>query len=294
MMWFRARGAWIGRRLRTKRRIATLVFVVFLAVLIIAWFLPIHYIYSPPQSQLPVTLYGGTRIGSNPFVTYEMNVLFTTSGGFSVGNPVTVWVDLTYPNDTNFLASYCCASVSNAVNIPEIKVEGNASAIVFADRIPLTAYPNGSYIGTAPIRFTEPGNQSIALALTPNLTNPQLIVQGPTNIKGLPYPYNESEEGSVIDVSDSSGTLGIASTQFIARITLLIGAFSVVLLQPVLEALILPPDQRPPRAQSPPPAPTNSPPPKPTESTGRMNRKERRLRKRQQREEKESLQKSEG
>ena len=290
----RRAGGWIGRRLRTKRRIGALVFLLFIAVLVIAWVLPINYIYTPPSVELDQSLYGGIRLSTYPTVTYQMDVMFSAAGSFSVGNPVHVRVDLTHPNNTQFLNSYCCATLTNAVNIPPIMGKGNASNTVFGDRIYLTAYSNGSYIGDASIRFVQPGSQNITLALPPNLTNPIPIIVEPGFAGGLPYPYNLSKSNGIITVSDSSATLSIDTTRFVARITILVGAFSVVLLQPVLEAILLQPDEwgRLMRQRQAPEPRQDSPPPSPTLSPGQMRRKEHRLQERLRKEEKNALEES--
>jgi hypothetical protein len=264
------------KHLNTKSRIGKAVIVSFLVVMLIAFFLPGKFIYTPPELEIPVSVYGGTVIGTLPNVTYYMNVLLTTNGAFSVGNPVHVKVTLTQPSDPNFLNYYPCATITNAVNIPPIHGIGSHSATIFDDRINLTDYHNGSYIGSADIRFVQPGNQNISLTIPANRTNPAnilIVPPAPVHIPG--YPKALASE-TVVKISDASATLGIDSTRYIARITIIIGAFSVILLQPVLEAILLPPEPDCPKskesAQSAPPQspPKHSPPP--TESPGRTRR----------------------
>ena len=257
----------------TRKRIGKVVFVAFVAALLIALFIPGGYIYTPPELQTPVRVYGGTSIQTFPNVTYYMNVYLMAYGAFSVGNPVYVKVILTQPSDPNFLNYYCCATITNAVNIPPIHGIGKYSQFIFDDRIPLTNYHNGSYIGSAEIRFVQPGNQNISLTIPANLTNPEYIFTIPPAPVHIPGTNLTSPSQTVVVISDASSTLGIDSTQFVGRITIIVGAFSIILLQPVLEAILVPERSKssPPVQSTPPPQrPKNSQPP--TISPGEMRR----------------------
>jgi len=269
------------------------VLILFILTLGIAAFLPVNLIYIPPMVEYSASFFGGTSLQTHLSVTYTMHVLFTADGGFSVGNPVWVKVVMTGVNNSNFLTSYCCATVSNAVNIPPTKGSGvNGSNTIFDSRIYLTDEKNGSYIGSDWIRFTQPGGQNVTLATTPNLANPVRVINTITPLKNIPYPYNVSRPQSVIAVTDATGTNSIDSARFAARITLLLGAFSVVLLQPVLEAILLPEPRRAGQLQPPPPPPQGSPEPR-TLSPSQQRRKENREAERQRKEMRHGLQESE-
>lgn len=231
--WTRQRGIGLG------------LLAVWGVLFILVWLvIPLGWFYTAPSVEFPVSLYGGTRLSTYPTVTYYMDVTFKADGSFSVGNPVHVNVVLTRPNNTRFLSSYCCATLTGALNIPPTMGVGNAKNTVFADRIYLTAYPNGSYIGSADIKFVEAGGQDISLIPPPNLSNPAQIILEPGFKGGIPYPYNLSKPTSTIVVSDSSATLGIDTTRFVAKISILVGTFSIILLQPVLEAILIPKSSR--------------------------------------------------
>lgn len=222
-----------------------------------------------------------------------MHVTFTADGSFSVGNPVHVKVDMYNVSNSQAISdsntsknTYCCATLTNALNIPPLQGTGTAARIVLSDRIHLTDYHNGSYIGSADIMFNQPGNQNISLLPPANLTNPVPILDKPPSASATPYNIPSQ---SVISVSDSTATAGFDSTDFVVRITLLIGAFSVVLLQPVLEAILVPerpreirPEQSPPQQQSSPHLPP------PTLSLGERKRWEKRHPKSQQEKEKQN------
>lgn len=267
------------RHLTSRRRIGEFVLGLFIVVLAAAWVLPLPYIYTPPSISYPVNIYGGTRLTTYPTVTYKMDILFTAAGSFSVGNPVNVRVAMYDVNNSNVLDYYCCASFTNALNIPPVHGTGNASATIFTDRINLRPFPNGSYIGTGSIVFEEPGGQLVSLLPPANLTNPVSIITEPGFTGGIPYPYNLSAQSAVITISDSSATLDIESTGYIARVTLMIGAFSVILLQPVLEAILLqdnPAKCQKEHSQVPEKPNSRSEQPRPTESPGQMRRRLRR------------------
>jgi hypothetical protein len=190
--------------LTPRKGIGIFVFALFIVVLAVAWILPINYIYTPPTLSLPVSVYGGTSLSTYPSVNYAANMLFTASGSFSVGNTVHIRIEIYDVNNTGAIESstsaiangtnggkYCCASITDALNIPPIRGTGSSSGDVFSDRIPLKYYSeNDTFIGSDDIEFAQPGNQTMSLLPPANLTKPQFIIMGPSNISKLKYPYN--------------------------------------------------------------------------------------------------------
>ena len=150
-----------------------------------------------------------------------VNVLFTTAGSFSAGNPITVRVTFSDVNLTDFLAKYNRIGFTNSFD-PNNPFQTTTGPVVWG-AIFLASDGNGNYVGSGTLDWLEGPSFMEAL---PNVK---------ANITTGVEPSTPSPP--VLSVGPSSDSIAQDSQATNERLSWVLVALSALMLQPVLEAL---------------------------------------------------------
>ncbi|MGD0405073.1 MAG: hypothetical protein ABSB10_00265 [Candidatus Bathyarchaeia archaeon] len=211
--------------LSAKKKLNLAILIFFLAWFITASSIPKEDYLSVPSLSITQHEDASVSLTNNAILSYHMDVTFSAIGSFSVNNPITVTVNITNVNVTNVnspnLLAYGVGIVFlNAVSYPVDGSNNEYSGVVFLNDV-----GNGEYQGTNQLVWLQDG-QTWAV-----LTTGKPLVQ-------IPYSYFTSSQ-PILTISGVSDTLSIIFSQNTAKIAWQLSAFSVIILQPVLEALFL-------------------------------------------------------
>jgi hypothetical protein len=182
------------------------------------WFVAVPQLRNTQAGTAYTHLYSET-----PPISYRFEITFTATGTFSVNNPVHVKVVLRDLNITNFLDYFCGVSFTHAYSYPTEFTEDSPMNNVI---IYLKNTGDGTYSGEGNVVW---------------------LVEGPTymgevinNPVGHVIPFDMfTQTNSVLTISSASDTLSIHFTQNTARLSWQIGSFSIIVLEPVFEAILL-------------------------------------------------------
>lgn len=208
----------------TRRKIGMIVLVSFVIAFLTISLLPVSFFIEIPQLR---TTQAGTVYShlfpEAPPVSYRFEAVFTATGIFSVNNPVHVKVTVKQVNVTNFLEYWCGVTLTHAYQYPTVYHEGfpmNSVIINVRDN------GDGTYSGEKEIVWLEEG--------------PTYLTEVINNPIGRYIPETMTENStSVLTISSAADTLTLHFTQNTARLTWQIGSFSIIVLQPVFEAILL-------------------------------------------------------
>lgn len=208
----------------TRKSIGVMVLISFLSVFLIVSFLPESYYISIPKLTVTKagTVYSHLYEGTPP-LSYRFEVECTTNGILSVSNPVHVKVTLREVNITNFLDYFCGVTFTGAYPFPTEESRGYPmnSVIVYVNQ-----NGDGTYSGESDVVWLEEG--------------PSYISEVINNPVGHHVPISMYENSTIVlTVSSASDTLTMHFTANTARLTWQIGSFSIIILQPVFEAILL-------------------------------------------------------
>ncbi|MDG6970417.1 MAG: hypothetical protein JRN54_04830 [Nitrososphaerota archaeon] len=155
-----------------------------------------------------------------PFAVH-FEFTFKATGSVSLSNPVKVTVTITSINltDFEFFKYYDGVGFSGAFNASTI----NSKQPLLAN-IPVHQQSDGSLSGNATIIWLQDG--PTVPFLTPHSTNWYL------NNQAL------ASDGPVLNVAGESDTLAIQTSMNTQRLTWILIGFSILMLQPVLEAIL--------------------------------------------------------
>jgi hypothetical protein len=211
---------------------------VFLIGLFIFWFcfvltLPLNFfLFGIPEISWTTTgNVDGFRLISTsrefPPVSFQYIITFTALGSYSVNNPIKTTVSLTNVSLPNFLEYYQAVGFSNAYDSP---FKYNEEGSVNSSSILLESLGNNNYKGSGTIIWMVEGDEYGPIVFPKN-TGGSLPME---SIKqSLPY---------VITISSVSDTLTQTYNESTLKIGLLLASFSPLILQPVIEAIVLKPD----------------------------------------------------
>jgi hypothetical protein len=145
----------------------------------------------------------------------------TTLGILSVNNPVHVKVTVKNVNITNFLDYFCGVTFTNAYPYPTEEERGYPmnSVIIY-----LNNNGDGTYSGERDVVWLQEGSSYI-----------NEVIKNPVG-KHIPITMYENST-SVLTVSSASDTLTMHFTASASRLTWQIGSFSIIVLQPIFEAI---------------------------------------------------------
>jgi len=163
-----------------------------------------------------------------PAVHFESTTTFTAIGSFSVNNPIHVKVVITNVNLTNFLANYNVVSFLKGYSYP---IKFNPDGTILNAIITLRDVGNGTFLGENDVVW---------------------LVEGPTYMIEIPnspetftfYVPTSMNENPIITISGVSDTLSTHFSQATAKIAWQIGSFSIVILEPIFEAILLKDDKK--------------------------------------------------
>ena len=202
---------------RRKRNIAVVLVIVALVLDIGGLFL----FPSVPQiraySEEAIYLDNFGSVGAPPYAIFVQLNLTGTS--ISANNVVTVTVTIIHTNVSNFLEHYNGVGLTNGFDQNTIQ-----SSSPQLERISLSQTANGNFTGTGKVNWLSSGGTW--LFLWPNKFGTYY-----TN-------YTQIEVGSPIyNIAGESDTLSVQDSLTTQKLTYILIGFSVLMLQPVLEAI---------------------------------------------------------
>ncbi len=211
---------------RTRKQSIGLTFILlFLIVFFTIFFIPQQAFYEPQKITITLAFgdeqfnYGNANL---PAGLYNYKATMTATGSFSVNNPVTITFEITYVNITNFLTYYNGVTFNGAYPYPLNSTNGEYTATLrFKDT------GNGTYTAEGKVVWLIEG--PTAPIILPN-TNAQISVmssQQPTSTTAM------------LTISSVSDTLAFKSSEYSVKLTWLIGSFSILLLEPLFEAIFV-------------------------------------------------------
>ncbi len=229
----RRRLGLIDRIKNLKRKPVIAIFVIVLAVY------PVYRALNVviPVSEEPVTFAFAQKtqaVNGTTFPAFQgvATFIFTTTGAFSEGNPITVSLTISDVNLTNFLGQYNRVGFTDAFT-PNQKPLVPANTIVWASTY-LSQDSQGNFVANG--TFDWLAGESY-LNILPNIK---------ANITSSTQPFGPP----MITVGPASDNVAQDSAATNQRLTWVLVAFSALMLQPVLEALVGPsktetkPDQK--------------------------------------------------
>ena len=208
-----------------KKTLNLVIIAVFFAWFITVSFMPLEWFIQVPKLRFTQTQNRSIPISTSQtsfVISYETIVTFSAIGSFSVNNPVTVDITIKNANVSNFLAFFQGYIFSYAYSYPlEYEKYGNMKS----GEISLSNSGNGEYRGTGQLIWLQEGSTWL-----------------------LPLPYNppvyslaqfQQSGDPVVYISGVSDTLATTFSESTAKLAWQLSAFSVIVLQPVLEAILL-------------------------------------------------------
>ena len=199
----------------TKRKIAYVLLIGFILIDGFGFFYAnVPRVTIPALMNVPI----GYWVNIAPPVSVEVQIWLTASGALSVNNPVTVRAIVTDANVTDLLRYYNAISFTDAY-----QTDGSQNA-----KIPLKANPSttGEYDADGTIIWLIEG--------------PTWVIFLPNTEKNIVANRADVTKGdAVAQIASIGDTLSIQNSVTEQRLTWVLVGFSVLMLQPILEALFL-------------------------------------------------------
>lgn len=212
------------KRLTRKRTISIILLCSFLGMFSFLTVLPDSFFIKTPQL---IATQAGTSYShiwlEGPPISFRYEVTFIADGSISVNNPVHVKVRLKQMNITNFLDFYSGVTFSRAYEAP---IRYKENQIISSVIIELNKMEDGTYFGEKDVVWGFEGPSYMTE-----------VIREPEG-KHIPSTYYENST-AVVNVSGVSDTLALHFTANTNRLTWQIGSFSIIVLQPILEAIFL-------------------------------------------------------
>jgi len=186
------------------------------------WFTSTPYVHYSPYFEVRIFPSPSAEIPTlNATIAYN----FTAKGTFSAENPITVSVSISNVNTTNLLQYYgelgFFGSVFNS-SVPQYLAPGEEEpGYVF-----LRHGPDGTYVGTATLVWHVESDVYTFLLPILRLFNFNLKI-GPN-----------SGQSPTMHISSSSDTFNWKFNEITTKLTLVLVGFSLLMLQPIIEALL--------------------------------------------------------
>lgn len=157
----------------------------------------------------------------------KCDIVYTLSakGSFSAENPITITVNVTNANITDLLDYYKCVGFFDSVFATQ-EPQYTPLGVEVPGYVPLTRQPNGTYIGTATLKWHVESDVYSFMVPQPKYS--------PFNMKVGP----SSDEMPIIHVSPSSDTFNWRFSETTTRLTFVFLGFSFLMLQPIFEAIL--------------------------------------------------------
>jgi len=208
----------------TKRRISLILLSLFIFFFTLFTVLPESFFVNTPELIATQAGTSYSHIWENaPAISFRYEVTFKASGSVSVNNPVHVTVRLKQMNISNFLEFYSGVTFSHAYPYP---LEYEEKHIMNSVIVELNKEADGTYFGEKEVVWVFEG----ASYITEVIKNPA----------GQHIPVTAYENSTpIITVSGVSDTLTLHFTASANRLTWQIGSFSIIVLQPIMEAIFL-------------------------------------------------------
>lgn len=206
----------------TKRRLAVVLAATFFIIIIYAAFFASVPSITVPFRETHVTNYWQ---GKEPPVSLQILILFTAEGSLSVNNRVHVHAILSNANVSNVLQYYGWLAFTGGYNVSTVGKQDQAPNLAF---LPITASQSssGQYEADGDVIWLKEGSTWPVLVPA---TGGQIEIHAPDVEVGTPAAI-------IASVSD---TLSRDMSLREERLTLVLVAFSVLMLQPILEALFV-------------------------------------------------------
>lgn len=158
-----------------------------------------------------------------PPIHLEAVYKFVTKGSFSAENPITISVKVINCNVTNLLDYYGCVGFWGSVfatNQPQYTPQG----VEVGGYVPLTKGDEGTYVGTATLKWNVESDAYTFLVPQPNYNFTFKV--GPS-----------SGELPLMHISPSSETTTWRFNEITTRFTIILVGFSFLMLQPIFEVI---------------------------------------------------------
>jgi hypothetical protein len=186
-----------------------------------------------PSNIHHVAGYWGNR--APPFQC-EIQALFTATGAFSVNNPIHVHATLLNVNITNFLDYYFALSFTDAYDTSVVQSQTETPV---SGHLNLTASQTSRGMG-----YVADGT---LVWLCDGPTWPMIIMNPNPSISPVLSSPSVQVGNPILTISSISDTLSIQGSLVEQRLTWILVGFSILMLQPIFEALFVkenPPQER--------------------------------------------------
>jgi len=216
----------------TKRKVGFITLTAFLIVFLTISVLPESYFLgAPPIQYFSEYTNVETQIAPLPSFTFDQHVILTAIGSFSVNNPIHVKIIINNVNVTNLLAYYDAVILYDGY---PLTYKLNSTQITpDQEQIKLAPYPNNPnvYIAEGDVRFLTAGTTYLLFVPNPaqNIHWTGVVI----------YSTMEKNAPPVITITGVSDTLSTHFSESTAKIAWEVGAFGIIILQPVLEAILV-------------------------------------------------------
>jgi hypothetical protein len=203
-----------------KRKIGVIVLILWLAIFLLVSYLPESFFLGAPSIHYYSDELGNTwQAPGCPGITYSQALSFSAIGSFSVNNPIDVTVHIFGVNmsASDFLSNYPTVIKPNSNLVLPLALEMNLT---------VDKAHSGWFVGKGTVVFSTEGTTWL-IPLAKNQPIPTLNM---SNFVGFP---------SAITITGVSDTLATHFDEATAKIAWQIGTFSIILLEPVLESILL-------------------------------------------------------
>lgn len=208
----------------TRRKLNVVLIVAFAFAFGLSLFLPLDTFAAFIPSikvvdNIPITL----QIGQAPPIKIDRSIELDAQGTFSAYNHIHMHAVFYSANISNWNSYYCCIAI--ATTGPRIIFDSNSN-------FDLHSLGNGTYYADGGFTVLGPTDLRIALA---------------------PMPFNETRDiaainrqvPSTVNITSVSDTLTLDFAESTIRISFILGSFSILLLQPILEGILFEDKRRP-------------------------------------------------
>lgn len=218
-----------------KRKINYALLVAFIVWLAISTSIPLtvygsaffQVVFNTANANIPYTY----QLPGEQKITYDANWILLTPGFPSVDNPIqfTLLITNVSVNETYFMANYGCLNFLNGTTPGNL---GNNPYCL--QPINIDGAPVLYKITLGSVGFTQPGPTWFFLYPEPPKSNPQAKFQEDVSV------FKQFDgQTPFVTVGPQSDTLSLELNEFAAKLAVTLGSFSILLLQPLIEGLLL-------------------------------------------------------
>jgi hypothetical protein len=205
-----------------KKKLNTYILIAFVAVFVAIVLIPNDIYGTIFIGETPADFagYDTVKVGTAPTITYYSRVHLETVGPFSANKDIYIQILISNANLPKWNDTYCCVAVVGSGST-------EAQNFIFEEAV-THVFPNGSLFANGVFHTLRATPIWVALIPTPKYFN---------STRDLPIIRMQLQP--VVNVTDASATLSVNLTETAIKIGFIVGSFSILAVQPVLEGMFL-------------------------------------------------------